>query len=34
MLKQTMDSSDRKIVIYAGDSNTPVNLGSFENLVF
>jgi len=34
MLKQTMDSSDRKIVIYPGDANTPVNLGSFEDLVF
>ena len=34
MLKQTMDSSDRKTVIYPGDVNTPVNLGSFEELVF
>lgn len=34
MLKQTMESSDRKIVIYPGDPNTPVNLGSFEELVF
>ena len=34
MLKQTMESSDRKIVIYPGDQNTPVNLGSFEELVF
>jgi predicted ATPase len=33
MLKQTMESSDRKIVIYPGDLNTPVNLGSFEELV-
>ena len=30
MLKQTMESSDRKIVIYPGDQNSPVNLGSFE----
>ena len=34
MLKQTVDSSDRKLVIYPGDVNTPVNLGSFEDLVF
>ncbi len=34
MLKQTVDSSDRKMVIYPGDMNTPVNLGSFEELVF
>jgi predicted ATPase len=34
MLKQTMESSDRKIVLYPGDVNTPVNLGSFEDLVF
>lgn len=34
MLKQTMESSDRKIVLYPGDANTPVNLGSFEEFVF
>ena len=34
MLKQTVDSSDRKMVIFTGDLNTPVNLGSFEELVF
>ena len=34
MLKQTMDSSDRKMVIYPGDLNTPVNLGPFEEFVF
>ncbi len=34
MLKQTMESSDRKIVVYPGDQNSPVNLGSFEELVF
>ena len=34
MLKQTVDSSDRKLVIFPGDLNTPVNLGSFEELVF
>jgi predicted ATPase len=34
MLKQTVDSSDRKMVIYPGDMNTAVNLGSFEELIF
>jgi predicted ATPase len=34
MLKQTVDSSDRKLVLFPGDHNTPVNLGSFEELVF
>ncbi len=34
MLKQTMESSDRKTVIYPGDQNSPVNLGSFEELIF
>ena len=34
MLKQTVDSSDRKMVIFPGDANTPVNLGSFEDLIF
>ena len=34
MLKQTVDSSDRKLVIYPGDANAPVNLGSFEELVY
>jgi predicted ATPase len=34
MLKQTAESSDRKIVIYPGDQNSPVNLGSFEEFVF
>ncbi len=33
MLKQTVDSSDRKLVINPGDGNTPVNLGSFEELI-
>lgn len=33
MLKQTVDSSDRKMVIFPGDANTPVNLGSFEELI-
>ncbi len=34
MLKQTVDSSDRKMVIFPGDAITPVNLGSFEELIF
>jgi hypothetical protein len=34
MLKQTMESSDRKAVVFPGDQNTPVNLGSFEELIF
>jgi predicted ATPase len=34
MLKQTVDSSDRKMVIYPGDANTPVNVGSFDELIF
>lgn len=34
MLKQTVDTSDRKMVIFAGDSYTPVNIGSFEELIF
>ncbi len=34
MLKQTVDSSDRKLVIYPGDANTPVNLGSFEEFIY
>jgi predicted ATPase len=34
LLKQTVDSSDRRMVIYPGDVNTPVNLGSFEELIF
>ena len=34
MLKQTMESSDRKVVIYPGDRDSAVNLGSFEELVF
>ena len=29
-----MESSDRKVIIFPGDQNSPVNLGSFEELVF
>ncbi len=34
MLKQTVDSSDRKMVLFPGDANTAVNLGSFEELIY
>lgn len=34
MLKQTVDSSDRRQVLFPGDQHSPVNLGSFEELVF
>lgn len=34
LLKQTMESSDRKIALYPGDQNSAVNLGSFEEFVF
>jgi len=34
MLKQTMDSSDRKAVFYPGDKNSAVQLGSFREMVF
>ncbi len=34
MLKQTVNSSDRKMVLYPGDANTPVNLGSFTDLIY
>ena len=34
MLRQTMDSSDRKAVFYPGDTNTPVHLGSYQEMVY
>lgn len=34
MLKQTVDSSDRRLVLFSGDQNSPVNLGSFEELIY
>ena len=34
MLHQTVSSSDRKLVLQPGDSQSAVNLGSFEELVF
>jgi predicted ATPase len=33
MLRQTVESSDRKLVLHPGDRDTAVNLGSFEELV-
>jgi predicted ATPase len=33
MLKQTMDSSDRKAVFYPGGTNSAVRLGSFQEMV-
>jgi hypothetical protein len=34
MLKQTVESPDRKIVLYPGSKNTPVAMGSFQEFVF
>lgn len=34
MLKQTVESPDRKAVLYPGDQNTPVQLGSYQAMVF
>ena len=34
MLKQTMDSSDRKAVFYPGGKNSAVQLGSFQSMVY
>lgn len=34
MLKQTVQSSDRKAVLYPGDKNSAVQLGSFQEMVF
>jgi hypothetical protein len=34
MLKQTVDSSDRKLVLFPGDVSTAVNLGSFEEFIY
>ncbi len=34
MLKQTADSSDRNRVLHPGDSKTPVDLGTFEDLMY
>ena len=34
MLKQTVESSDRKMVFYPGGKNTAVDLGSYQEMVF
>ncbi len=34
MLKQTVESSDRKAVLYPGDKNSAVHLGSFQKMIF
>ncbi len=34
MLKQTVESPDRKAVFYPGGKNSPVHLGSYEEMVF
>lgn len=34
MLKQTVESSDRKAVFYPGGINSPVQLGSYQEMVF
>lgn len=34
MLKQTVESSDRKAVLYPGDKNSAVQLGSFQEMIF
>jgi AAA15 family ATPase/GTPase len=34
MLKQTIESSDRKTVFYPGSKNSAVQLGSFQDMVF
>ena len=34
MLKQTANSPDRNRVLHPGDENTPVDLGTFDDLVF
>ncbi|MBV8065476.1 MAG: AAA family ATPase [Actinobacteria bacterium] len=34
MLKQTVESADRRRVFHIGDESTPVDLGSYRDLVF
>ncbi|MBL8232966.1 MAG: DUF3696 domain-containing protein [Bryobacterales bacterium] len=34
MLRQTADSPDRRRVLHPGDQNTPVELGTFRDLIF
>ena len=33
LMKQTVDSPDRGIMLYFGDGNTPVDLGDFESVI-
>lgn len=34
MLKQTVESPDRKAILYPGDKNSAVRMGSFQEMVF
>ncbi|NGZ28602.1 MAG: AAA family ATPase, partial [Magnetococcales bacterium] len=34
MLKQTVESSDRRAVLFPGDHNSAVQLGSYQDMVF
>lgn len=34
MLRQTVESSDRKLVLHPGDRESAVNLGSFEEMIY
>jgi len=34
LLKQTVDVSDRKTVLYSGDKNSAVQLGSFQDMIY
>jgi predicted ATPase len=34
MLKQTVESPDRRRVLHPGDEHTPVDLGTFRDLVY
>ena len=33
LMKQTVDSPDRRVVLNFGDEKTPVNLGDFESII-
>src|SRR5215470_19174612 len=34
MLRQTVESPDRRRVLHPGDQNTPIELGTFRDLIF
>jgi AAA15 family ATPase/GTPase len=34
MMKQTVESTDRRRVLYTGDSNSLVDLGTFHDLIY